>query len=326
MKNYIAAVLVSALSVLIAGFVVIPLLRKLKAGQPVYKYVEAHKDKNGTPTMGGLFFIIPSCIVFFIFNGFSNAIATVATTIGLSFMAVGFLDDFIKIKYGKNEGLKPYQKIFFQLFIAVFAGLYAYYNGLTYFYIPFVKASVNLDVFSIFIVAAVFVAITNSVNLTDGLDGIASSVSFVYLLSVSALIYCENVFFGWEFSQNNSETLISLSMCLAGGILGFLFFNVNKAKVFMGDTGSLSLGGFIGAISLFSSNGFFIPIIGIMFVLSSISVILQVVYYKKTGKRIFLMAPYHHHLQLKGNTESRISYVYALITAFFGCVSVLFYL
>jgi phospho-N-acetylmuramoyl-pentapeptide-transferase len=122
------------------------------------------------------------------------------------------------------------------------------------------------------------------------------------------------------------EKLNILSSCLMGGILAFLIFNVSKAKVFMGDTGSLSLGGFIGAISIFSSNSFFIPIIGIMFVLSSISVIIQVVYFKKTKKRVFLMAPFHHHLQLKGWTETKIVYVYVVMTAIFGALSLLFYL
>ena len=122
------------------------------------------------------------------------------------------------------------------------------------------------------------------------------------------------------------DNLILLSVCLIGGILGFLFFNVSRAKVFMGDTGSLSLGGFIGAISIFSLNSFFIPILGIMFVISSISVIIQVAYFKKTKKRVFLMAPIHHHFQLKGNSEAQIGYTYALITAICGVLSILSYL
>ena len=121
------------------------------------------------------------------------------------------------------------------------------------------------------------------------------------------------------------ESLQFLSVSLVGGILGFLVFNVSKASVFMGDTGSLSLGGFIAAISIFSSNSFFIPIIGIMFVLSGISVIVQVAYYKKTKKRVFLMAPLHHHFQLKGYSESKISYCYALITAVIGALTVIPY-
>ena len=119
------------------------------------------------------------------------------------------------------------------------------------------------------------------------------------------------------------QNLVLLSVILAFAVLGFLIFNVNKAKVFMGDTGSLSLGGFIGAISVFSLNSFFIPIIGIMFVISSISVIIKVVHYKRTKKRVFLMAPYHHHLQLKGNSESQIAFWYTLVTLIFGCLCVI---
>ena len=122
------------------------------------------------------------------------------------------------------------------------------------------------------------------------------------------------------------SNLILLAVCLIGGILGFLIFNVSKAKVFMGDTGSLSLGGFIGAISIFSLNSFFIPLIGIMFVISSISVIIQVIHFKRTKKRVFLMAPIHHHFQLKGYSETQIGYAYALITAVCGIIAILQYL
>ena len=326
MKKYLIEAIISLFLTIISGFIVIPLLKKIKAGQPIYKYVEAHKNKNGTPTMGGLFFIIASSAVYLLFNGFKNKVATVSLTIGLSFMAVGFIDDFIKVFFKRNEGLKPYQKIGFQILIAGFSGYYAFINKLTEFYVPFTSLKIDLGVATIFIVALVFIAITNSVNLTDGLDGLAGFTVFPYLLFASILIYVENKSIGIIRLPNEYDSLISLSMCLVGGVLGFLFFNVNKAKVFMGDTGSLSLGGFLGAISLFSLNGFFIPIIGIMFVLSSISVIVQVVYYKKTKRRVFLMAPLHHHLQLKGMTESQISFVYGLITLVMGCVSVIFLL
>ena len=326
MKKYILETVLSLIIVIIAGYLIIPLLKKIKAGQPVYKYVEAHKDKNGTPTMGGLFFIIPACVVFLLFNGSNNKIAIVSLTVGLAFMAVGFIDDFIKVAFKRNEGLKPYQKIVFQIVIAGFAGYYSYVNSLTYFFIPFYKDKVDLGVFTVFVVAIVFIAMTNSVNLTDGLDGLAGSTVFPYLIFISAIIYVENDYLGVGDISSEYDALISLSACLAGGVLGFLFFNVNKAKVFMGDTGSLSLGGFLGAISLFSSNGFFIPIIGIMFVVSSISVIVQVAWFKKTGKRVFRMAPLHHHLQLTGKTESQIAFYYGLITTIAGCVSVLFYL
>jgi phospho-N-acetylmuramoyl-pentapeptide-transferase len=326
-KILIAVGLSSLLLSLTCGFIVIPLLRKIKAGQTVLKYVESHKEKNGTPTMGGLFFIIPSCIIFFIFGGLNGRIATVSLSIGIAFLLVGFLDDFIKIKFKRNEGLKAYQKIIFQFAIAVLSGVFAFVNGITVFHLPFCGRSINLGVFTIPVIALVFIAITNSVNLTDGLDGLAGSVSVVYLFFITILISLQcSSFKSMYFKPDEYEKLNVLSACLIGGILAFLVFNTPKAKVFMGDTGSLSLGGFIGAISVFSSNSFFIPVIGIMFVISSISVIIQVAYYKKTRKRVFLMAPLHHHFQLKGYSETKISYLYSLITALFGLLSILIYL
>ena len=327
MKTLIIALTVSIVVSFFCALAVIPLLKKIKAGQTVLKYVENHKDKNGTPTMGGLFFIIPSCIVFIAFSGFSGRIATVAMAIGLAFMLVGFLDDFIKIKFKRNEGLKAYQKIVFQCAIAVLAGVYCYKNSITSFYIPFTKNRVDLGAFTIVIVAVIFIAITNSVNLTDGLDGLAGSTSAVYLIFITLLITAQLSSQNFHYLKTEEyEKLNLLSACIVGGILAFLIFNVSKAKVFMGDTGSLSLGGFIGAVSVFSSNSFFIPIIGIMFVISSISVMVQVIYYKRTKKRVFLMAPLHHHFQLKGYTETQIAYCYAIITSILGALSLITYM
>ena len=327
MKSTIFAIILSTLLSIILGLLTIPLLRRLKAGQTVLKYVETHKEKNGTPTMGGLFFILSAMIIFFVFKGYQGRIATVALTIGVSFMFVGFIDDFIKIKYRRNEGLKAYQKILFQLSISIVSGVFCYANGITYFHIPFVNVGYDFGWWTIIIVAVIFIAITNSVNLTDGLDGLAGGTSVVYLIAISVLISLQrlnlkNVY----FIPEEYDKLIMLSGCLIGGILGFLVFNVPKAKVFMGDTGSLSLGGFIGAISIFSSNSLFIPIIGIMFVSSSISVIIQVIHFKRTKKRVLLMAPLHHHFQLKGYSETQISFCYSLITAFCGLICLITYI
>ena len=322
MKTIIIACLLSLLLTLVMGKLTIPLLKKIKAGQTVLKYVQEHKAKNGTPTMGGLFFILSAAVIFIAFGGIKGRIALVSLSIGLAFLIVGFIDDFIKVKFRQNQGLKAYQKIIFQFSIALVAGVFAYKNGITAFNLPFFNKSVDLGIYSIPIITIIFIAITNSINLTDGLDGLASSVSVVYLLAITLLIILQNNF---SISTIEKDKLLLLCACLLGAILGFLFFNVNKAKVFMGDTGSLSLGGFLGAVSIFSSNSFFIPIIGIMFVLSSISVIVQVAYFKRTKKRVFLMAPLHHHFQLKGYTETQITYAYTLITIAISAVSVLFY-
>lgn len=326
-KNTLIAGLISFFATIVSGKIAIPLLNKLKAGQPILSYVKEHEKKVGTPTMGGLFFIIPAFIAFIVFSEVNKRLSIVCLVIGLAFMIVGFLDDFLKIKNKENQGLKPYQKIVFQLFIAVFAGFFAYKNNLSIMFIPFIKKSFDIGIFCVPFYALIFIAITNSVNLTDGLDGLASSVSAVYLLFISIIIAIEiSVFDFMYLDEKEYRNLIILSVCMIGGLLGFLFFNTNKASIFMGDTGSLALGGIIGAVSIFSSNALFIPIVGIMFVLSSVTVIIQVLYFKKTRKRVFLMTPFHHHLQLKGISEGKISYYYSLVTCIMGIISIIFYL
>lgn len=327
MKRLVLALFMSIALSIIAGIFSIPILKKIKAGQTILHYVKSHENKNGTPTMGGLFFIASSSIVFLLFAGYKSKVALVSFSIGLAYMVVGFLDDYIKIKYKRNEGLKAYQKIIFQLCVAIVAGIYAYRSGLTVFYIPFINIEINLQILAIPMIIIIFLAITNSVNLTDGLDGLAGHISVIYLIFLIALtmLQCEK-FSVLYLSVEEYANLHLLCACLIGSILGFLSFNVSKASVFMGDTGSLSIGGFIGAVSIFSLNSFFIPIIGIMFVASSISVIVQVCYFKKTKKRLFLMAPLHHHFQLKGYSETKISYFYSLITIFFGLISLVSYL
>lgn len=309
------------------GYFFIKISKKINAGQPILKYVEEHKKKNGTPTMGGLFFIIPTVVIYLIFVGVKERVGVVALCICLAFMLVGFLDDFIKIKFKKNEGLKPYQKIIFQFGIALTAGFFCFFNGITTFNLPFVKLSIDLGEWTIFLVGIIFIAITNSVNLTDGIDGLAGSVSIVYLSFIAVIVYMQSdlVKQFYDYSYEN-DTLIKLSVCFIGAILGFLVYNYNKAKVFMGDTGSLAIGGLLGAISIFSGNSLLIPILGVTFVFSSVSVMMQVFFYKKTKKRIFLMAPFHHHLQMKGLSEGKISFFYSLLTVIIGVVLVISYL
>lgn len=326
MSGFIAAGLCSLALTFVSGSIFIPVSRKLKAGQPILKYVKEHERKNGTPTMGGLFFILPLSTIFFIFGGWKTRIATVSVAVGLFYMLVGFLDDFLKIKLKHNEGLKPYQKIVFQTAIAFLCGAFAYANGLTVLYLPFVKKTADIGFWVIFVAAAVFIALTNSVNLTDGLDGLCGGVSVSYLSAFAAVILLEQGFNGSYLKSEETDGIILLISVTIFAILGFLIFNVPKAKVFMGDTGSLGLGGVLGAISVFSGNALFIPLIGVAFVWSSLSVIIQVVYFKRTRQRVFLMAPFHHHLQMKGFTETQISFYYSLITVITGLVTVIFYI
>lgn len=323
MKTLIIIALISFLASLITGAISIPVLKRVKAGQPILKYVKTHEGKNGTPTMGGLFFILSAVAIYFVFGG--GQIASVIVAIGLFYMLIGFLDDFLKIKQKHNEGLKPYQKIVFQTAIAILAAVYSFVKGLTVIYIPFYNLTVDIGFWIAPLCAFVFVAFTNSVNLTDGIDGLSGSVSVVYLAIIVAVITLESGFSDFIIEEEMNG-IINLSVALLGALIGFLVYNVNKASVFMGDTGSLSLGAFLCGISVFSGNSLLVPIIGVTFVWSSLSVIIQVLRFKTSGKRMFLMAPYHHHLQMKGYTEAKIAFIYSLITVIIGAVVVITYL
>ena len=325
MINYVTTALFSFFLSVIIAIACIPILKKVKAGQTILSYVKEHESKNGTPTMGGFIFVIAIIISFFLLGKVSG-IAIVSISITTAFALVGFLDDLIKVKSRENEGLKPLQKIIFQTVIGLLAGFFAIKNCLTYFYLPFVNKTIDLGIFAMPIIAILFLAVTNSVNLTDGLDGLASSVSIVYLFSFAILLILQMNYF--EFYPLKQEIPSILRLCFAsvGALLGFLIFNTNKASVFMGDTGSLALGGLIGSVTIFTGNTLFLPFLGFTFVLSSISVIIQVFVYKRTKKRVFLMAPFHHHLQHKGLSEGKVAYLYSLITLLISVFVMLFYL
>lgn len=301
--------LVCGLFCLVFSSVMAPIVlwfcRKLKASQSILHYVDKHASKQGTPTMGGLIFVITllfsSC---FLFNT-SVFLAWFAILVTFAYALLGFLDDFIKVRYHHNEGLKPYQKIVGQVGIAVIVAIYMYLTGRTS--LVFFAWEFDIGFWIIPLVILVFVATANSVNLTDGLDGLAGGVSFVYLLVFGVILSLLGSI------ENANLALLCFGLC--GGIMGFLLFNAYPAKIFMGDTGSLALGGFIAAVAVFSGLQLLLPIMGIMFVLSAVSDIIQVLYYKKTKKRVFLMAPLHHHFEQKGVHENRIVIVYIVVTA-----------
>lgn len=290
----------------------IPLLRKLHAGQNILSYVKEHRDKGGTPTMGGLAFILAAATAALILCGWGDKPFRVALAVGLGYLLVGFLDDMLKKRRHDNLGLRPYQKTLFQLAVAIIASVYCCLEGLTVLSVPYTRISFDIGWGMLPLGVFVFVATVNSVNLTDGLDGLAGSVCAFFFLTLGILILLQG---GGPSS--------SLCFCLTGALAGYLIFNTSRASVFMGDTGSLSLGGFAASIALFSGNALVIPVAGAAFVLSSITVILQVIYYKKTGKRIFRMAPIHHHFQQKGYSEAKITYTYAILTAALGATLLL---
>lgn len=312
MRNLLLCFLCSFLLSLIFCAVEIPLLRRLHAGQNILKYVKEHEGKRGTPTMGGLAFVLSACSVAVIFARETDKSFFVCIAVGLGYLLVGFLDDLLKKIRGDNLGLRPYQKIFFQLAVAIIASVYACMNNLDRVYLPFTQRYVHIGWWMLPLGVAVFLATVNSVNLTDGLDGLAGSSCAVFFLFFAILLRLQA---GGEIA--------CLCLCLTGALAAFLLFNVNRASVFMGDTGSLSLGGFAASVALFTGNALVLPFVGIMFVLSSISVIVQVIYYKKTGKRVFLMAPIHHHFQQKGFSEGKIAYVYSAVTAVMGAFVVI---
>ncbi|PWM76005.1 MAG: phospho-N-acetylmuramoyl-pentapeptide-transferase [Bacillota bacterium] len=310
---------------LLFGAAFIPLLKKRKAQQTILKYVEEHKSKNGTPTMGGLFFIFAAVLAFFIFGGAKGRVGAVSAVFGTAYMLTGFLDDFIKIRFRQNEGLKPYQKILFQVLVGVIAGVFAYRNFLTEAFVPFTKNRVDLGWGTIPFTALLFIALSNCVNLTDGLDGLASSSVLGFLLPFTLLIFLQAGQAAY-LSEEEYLSVALLNFALGGALVGFLFFNTNRAGVFMGDTGSLALGGFLAAQTAFTGNAFYVPIFGVMFVVSGLSVIIQVLHFKRTKRRVFLMAPYHHHLQHKGISEAKISYIYMAVTLVSGLISLVNYL
>ena len=289
----------------------IPLLRKLGAGQNILHYVKEHKDKGGTPTMGGLAFLLAAVIAALLLTPHADKPFFVALAVGVGYMLVGFLDDLLKKKRGKNLGLRAYQKIIFQLAVAIMASLYCCLEGLTVLRIPYTSLSFDIGWGMLPLGIFVFIATVNSVNLTDGLDGLAASSSAFFFFFVGLLVLMQG------------SGLQTLCFALTGALAAYLVFNTSRASVFMGDTGSLSLGGFASSIALFTGNALIIPIAGAVFVLSSISVIVQVIYYKKTGRRVFLMAPIHHHFQQKGYSEAKISYAYAIATAVLGATLLL---
>lgn len=306
--------------------IILKVLRRLKAGQAILHYVDFHKKKSGTPTMGGFIFIVPmlASLPFILSKHTQMSIIVVLASLG--FAILGFLDDFIKVRAKNNQGLRAYQKIIGQGGIAVLVSIfYCLTNPEGRIFIPFANVFVDIGFWVAPLLFVTLIAVTNSVNLTDGLDGLAGSVSFVYLVflcTIMLLMARLNI-----IPEANAFVQIAAVTC--GALLCFLLLNTNKASVFMGDTGSLYLGSLIGLLSFFSFMGLFLIVLGIMFVVSSVSDILQVAYFKLTkrksgtGKRIFLMAPFHHHLEKKGWTEAKIVFTYCTITILVGMVCVL---
>lgn len=284
-----------------------------KANQPICKYVPAHEGKKHTPTMGGIVFLAATIAAALISVDLSNLYiwGGIITLIGFGF--VGFKDDIGKILSGDNlKGLSPKGKMGLQIIIAIVSTGLLVYNGFpTEFYVPFLKTPLfDMGYFAIAFWVLVFLATTNAVNLTDGLDGLATVPSIIALASLGIIVYVTGhaIFSQYLLVPNIKGVgeVMVLAAALAGGLMGFLWYNCYPAEIFMGDTGSLSIGGFLAYLAILGKSEVLLILIGIIFVIETLSVILQVGSYKLRGERIFLMAPIHHHFELKKWAENKI--------------------
>ena len=309
-----AILLSSFVITMILGLIIVPILKKLKVGQIERDDgPESHLKKQGTPTMGGIIIMLGIIIVtiaaYIYYSNIDvsvakNLIPILGLTIG--FGVIGFIDDFKKLVLKNTKGLKPSLKMLGLLIISVIYVMYLI-KGLnlgTDTYIPILKQYINIPIFA-YIPFAIFVilATTNAVNLTDGIDGLSSSVCTIIItcLTIIATIF-------------GVKEIIVFGAIVIGAVLGFLIFNIHPAKVFMGDTGSLFLGGVISGIALYLKVPLILIVIAIIPVIETLSVIIQVVYFKKTGKRVFKMAPIHHHLELSDWRENQVVMLFSIIT------------
>ncbi|TFE00234.1 phospho-N-acetylmuramoyl-pentapeptide-transferase [Jeotgalibacillus salarius] len=297
--------------------VFIPYLRRLKFGQSIREEgPESHQKKSGTPTMGGLIIISAITLATIIVSAI-YAVLSVTTLLLLmvmiTFGVLGFLDDFIKVAKKRNLGLTSKQKLLGQIVIAIiFYIIFSANDFSSIISIPFTSFELNLGILYVAFVIFWLVGFSNAVNLTDGLDGLVSGTA-VIAFGAFALI-------AW---QQDQLALAIFCMAAVGALLGFLLFNAHPAKVFMGDTGSLALGGAIGTVSLLAKQEVLLLLIGIVFVLETLSVMIQVTSFKTTGKRVFKMSPLHHHFELTGWSEWKVVTVFWTVGLTAGVLGVL---
>lgn len=290
----------------ILGYIIIPMLRRLKVGQSIREEgPKTHLKKSGTPTMGGII-IFTALVIALITGGMINKDIYVLLFATFGFGLIGFIDDYIIVVKRRNLGLRAYQKLIGQIILAIILAIYQSSTSVlgTKMIIPFLSNQyIDLGIFYIPFIVFVVVGTVNSVNLTDGLDGLASGVTLIVLS-----------FFGIIALSWGMESISMFSTTLAGVCLGFLIHNAHPAKVFMGDTGSLGLGGAVSAIAILLNIPLIIPLVGGIYFIEALSVIIQVTSFKMTGKRVFLMSPLHHHFEQKGWKETNIVAMFWIVT------------
>ena len=294
--------------------VVIPFLRKLKVGQTERKELESHQKKMGTPTMGGIIILAAVVVTSLIYiKDYPKIVPILFLTVG--FGIIGFLDDYLKVVLRRSDGLLAWQKMILQIVVtAVFAVYMIKVSGVSLeMLIPF-SGGKYLDLGWVAVPLLFFAVIgtVNGVNFTDGLDGLASSVTVMVATFFSVV------------AVGTQSGIEPITCAVVGALLGFLLFNVYPASIFMGDTGSLALGGFVAGTAYMLQMPLFILIVGFIYLIEVLSVIIQVTYFKKTGgKRIFRMAPIHHHFELGGWSETKVVAVFSIMTAILCMIALL---
>jgi phospho-N-acetylmuramoyl-pentapeptide-transferase len=327
------AAVTSFLLCMILGPVIIRKLKQFKVGQVVRGeeakgIYEFHKDKAGTPTMGGLLIVTAIILSTVLWADLTNKYVLLAILSTAWLCVVGFVDDYIKLSLKRSKGLTARSKFIGQIILGFLIGLYIYFDpqigeNLD---IPFLKnAFVDLGVFYILFTIVVIVGSSNAMNLTDGLDGLAIGCTIMVALAYTALSYMTGNFtisdyLNITYIPGTGELAIFCAAILGAG-LGFLWFNSNPAEVFMGDTGSLALGGAIGIVATFIKKELLLLLVGGIFVAEALSVILQVASFKLFNKRIFLMAPLHHHFQMKGWPENKVVVRFWIVAAILALLS-----
>ena len=315
--NYqvVIPVLISFVISVILGPIIIPFLRKLKMGQTErVEGVQSHLKKAGTPTMGGIIFLIATVVTsLFYVKDYPKVIPVLFLTLG--FGIIGFLDDYLKVVLRRSDGLLPWQKFSLQVVVtAVFTYYLVNYTDVNLsMRIPFwTDHYLNIGWLAIPVLFFAVIGTVNGVNFTDGLDGLASNVTLIVAVFFTVV------------SIGTKSGIEPITCAVVGGLMGFLLFNVYPAKVFMGDTGSLALGGFVAGAPYMMQMPLFILLVGLIYLVEVLSVIIQVTYFKKThGKRIFKMAPIHHHFELCGWSETRVVAVFSIITAVMCLIALL---
>ena len=286
--------------VLFSGVYFLPLLHRLKYGQSIREEGPAsHQQKSGTPTMGGVMIVLAVTAATLLFAPLTVT-TLLALFIFLGHFLLGFADDYIKVVKKRNLGLRAYQKLLGQLGIALVTILIGRHllGHDTSVWVPVLGTSLDIGAWYYVLVVFVLVGTSNAVNLTDGLDGLAAGTVAVAALFYAMLLY------------GTDSSLMAFSAAIIGACVGFLWYNHHPARIFMGDTGSLALGGALAGIAILSRTEALLPIVGIIFVCEALSVILQVASFKTRGKRIFRMSPIHHHFELGGWCETRVVYTF----------------